>query len=234
MDRPFKPIESGEKANELLSMASREHASTMIWTKDQSIVLDTLFGDYSRSQSTLRVKLKIEDLPKTQKLDADQECFFSVSVSAANIFFKTPLLEKKYTELAFSIPEVLYEVQRRKDPRLPMGERKLFIGYSDPRDEEKDPWRLISKRVLDLSAGGLSLQVPESESSHYAVGQILENVTLILQDRKICCDGEIRHIRTQDAKTRIGITFMGLQTKDKSYIVTHVLEEIQKVISSGL
>src|SRR3954465_1911094 len=97
-------------------------ASAMIWTKDQKHLLHSLLTIVNEIEKVMYAWApKGFDPPKFMdqlaQLGSD-ECFFSVSLSRANIFFKARYKGFENGGLKFVMPVQLYKVQRRKDMRF--------------------------------------------------------------------------------------------------------------------
>ena len=158
------------------------------------------------------------------------ECFFSVSLSRANIFFKAPFKGYDDGGLRFDLPEKVFKVQRRKDMRFPIQDgHVLRIQIPDPLIPEN----MLSKKVHDISASGLAFLVPEEEVPLFQIGTLLKGVTFSIQSRKITVDAEVRHLREMPKNSvksgfKVGIQFKNILPPDSHCIASYVFEESRK------
>ena len=170
--REFEPINDPEEAKKLLREGAKSFASAMIWTKDQKQIVKTSMSLYSEAARALRAAIPAEFDVKGFKAELSQsgsaDCFFSVSLSGANIFFKSRMNSVDETGFQFDIPEQVFKVQRRGDVRLSIpGDYALKVDFQDPQFHDK----VMTKKVLDISAGGLSFLITTEEQSIFHDGQ---------------------------------------------------------------
>jgi len=233
--REFQPIESRAEALGLLKEGAKTLASAMLWTRNQEHTLRTHINVFSEADQVIYVwKPKEFDVGKfidDQGKSGTEDCFFSVSLNRANLFFKARFAGYDDGGLKFKIPEIVFKVQRRKDLRYLIPDtHTLRIEFRDPLFPEK----LISKKLADISAGGLAFFVEPKEEPIFVAGTVLKDMTVSVTGKKIICDGEIRHVKqvSQDSKhypaVRIGVLFQKIRPGDAQYIAQFVFEESRK------
>ena len=210
----------------------------MIWTKEQKHVINTQLLVFHEQEKILCAAIPPETDPDWFKdqLNAlgSQDCFFSVSLSRANIFFKARYAGHDTGGLRFEEPTAIYKVQRRKDMRLliPFG-RVIRVEIPDPTF----PDQRISKKIFDISAGGLSFIVTDNETPLFPASSILKNMYFSIGSRKITVDAEVRHLRPQPSDSanpghKVGVLFTRISAGDQQWISAFVFEESRKVISN--
>jgi hypothetical protein len=238
--REFKPVDDPAEARKLLKEASRNLAPAMIWAKEQKHVVSTQMSVYQEQERVLYASIPSDVDPDgfRKQLDAlgSHDCFFSVSLARANIFFKAKLLGHDAGGFRFSAPDLVYKVQRRKDARLfvPFG-RVIRVEMSDPTF----PDQKLSKKIFDISAGGLSFVVSDSEAPLFPAGVRLKSMFFSIGSRKIIADGEVRHIRPQPPDSanpghKVGVLFTRIGQGDQQWISAFVFEESRKLVSKIL
>ena len=208
-----------------------------MWTKNQEQTLNTHLSHFSPSEGMFYVYCPPEFPPgalsEAIAKSGEQACFFSVSLSKANIFFKAPYVGNDEAGLKFKMPEEVYKVQRRKDMRFPIPDGHLLrIEYCDPIESEK----VLQKKVHDISARGLAFLVDYDEEAHYLTGMELKDIKFALRSRKIAVDAEIRHIQQLPNKAKlygvkVGVLFTQVSPADQKFISDYVLEESRKYLS---
>lgn len=236
--REFQPVEGAEEQLKLLREGAKTLASCMIWTTNQEQVINshlTLFSEtdkilYAWVPKDLDPKKFMDDLAKA----GSSECFFSLSLSRANIFFKTPYLGTDSGGLRFRAPEKLYKVQRRKDMRYTIPDTHVLkLSYQDPIFPETQ----LTKRVIDISASGLAILVANEEESFYHPGMVIQNLSLTLKSREVPIgSAEIRHMRALPASrllegVKIGLQFRDIKPAEAQWIASYVFEESRKMFS---
>jgi len=231
--KEFQPIEDPVEADHLLKEAAKAFASAMIWTKDQGQVLRTHVSRYNPADVGLCTGFP-KDFDQRAFSDALKrsgvnECYFSVSLSWANVFFKTPFVGTDSEGLRFRVPDRVYKVQRRKDLRFRIPEgQALKVQFHDPLTAES----LLQKRVFDISASGFSFLINPEEQDIYSSGLSLKNVNLSIAGRAIAVEAQVKHRKQIQAlgKTliKVGCLFTAIRPGDSQKIASYVFEESRK------
>lgn len=224
--REFQPVENVTERAELIREGARTLASAMIWTKDQSQVIQTHLVITRDERSEF-----VAWLPKEFDIkDLRTDCFFSVSLARANIFFKAPFVGTDETGLVFRYPQEIFRVQRRSDLRFVIPEgHVLRASFEDPLFPEKE----MTRKVIDISAGGMGLLLEEGDSSVLLPELEVKKLRFALKSKPIQCDAEIRYVRPlppteREVGMKAGIKFTGLKPADAAYIASYVFEESRK------
>lgn len=210
----------------------------MVWTKEQKYVINTQLSVLLEAEKILYVAIPAETTPKQfmEQLEelGSHDCFFSVSLTRANIFFKAKCVGYDDGGFRFEAPAALFKVQRRKDMRLliPFG-RTIRVEMADPTFPEQK----LSKKIFDISSGGLSFIASDSESPLFPSGALLKNMFFSIGSRKITVDGEVRHLRAQASDSahpghKVGVLFTRISPGDVQWIAAFVFEESRKILSN--
>ncbi len=233
----FEPIKSAAEAKKLLKEAAKTFSSTIIWTKNQKHIINTHLTLYSETDQVIYTwtpkgfdpeKLLVD----LHKMDAF-ECYFSVSLPQANVFFKCKLKGHDKGGMKFSIPEKLFKVQRRQDVRYTIPDTHVMkINFQDPIFPES----ILTKKVIDLSAGGIAFHATEVEKSMLHVNLVLKDMNITIHTKELKFEGEIRHVQPiseDDPKKgiKVGIMFQKIKPQDTQTIAQYVFEETRKYYS---
>lgn len=206
----------------------------MIWTRDQAHVINTNGNVYSDVDQILYFWIPKGFDPAEFMVhlgkSGTQECYFSISLLRANIFFKTEFLGFDKGGLKFRMPFKVFKVQRRKDLRFEIPDGYVLrLNYRDPLYPEKQ----LHRKILDLSASGMAILCEKTEQNVYLPGTPIKDILFTLRDRKIICDGEVRYAKMippnqRHSGLKVGIKLDRLRPGDAELIETYVMEESRK------
>lgn len=238
--RDFELIPDSQDVLRFLAEGSKSFAAVMIWTDNQEMVINTHLAllnaadrfFYTSTPPDLNLPIFIDHLARK----SSAEVFFSVSLASANLFFKAKFRDADGTGLKFDLPAKTYKVQRRKDVRFQIPEGYLLkVEFQDPLF----PGTTHSRKVFDISAGGMSFIVPEQDAPLFTEGLILHGIQFTLRGKKIITEGEVRHARPLPARskeqgTKVGILFKKLAQLDNQAITAYVFDETRKYFSRFL
>jgi hypothetical protein len=236
LSREFVPVREQKESLGLLREAEQVQASAILWTKDQEWLCRGRIESANLEALGVRLEGEQDTVPRfieSLKNQASGLVLFSLSLSKANIFFKAEFVSIAEGLLRFHGPQEIFKVQRRKDFRFPIPYgHVLHLEFRNPLDLDT-----ISKRkVIDLSAGGLSFFVPESDAMILSEGATLRSAEFRLSGRKISCDLEVRHLKPyripgKPPGVRVGVSFSGMREEQSTWIAAYVLEESRKFLS---
>ena len=107
---------------------------------------------------------------------------------------------------------------------IPFG-RVVHIELQDP----SFPGQKLSKKIYDISAGGLSFIVTDNGAPLFPAGIQLKSIFFSIGSRKIIADGEVRHTRAQPAESaqpghKVGVIFTRIGAGDQAWIAAYVFE----------
>lgn len=239
--REFEPIQEPQEISQYLKEATKTFASALMWIAQQENGIQTQLALFSEVDQVLYVwvpkELNIQRFLGELLNKTPPECLFSISLTRANIFFKATYLGYDNAGFKFKIPEIIYKVQRRKNLRFPIPDGHiLWVEFQDPLFPEKR----MKKKVLDISAGGLSFLILEDEIEVFGVDLILNDMQFQIKGRPILCQGEIRHSKPlseeamRDSKKRwikIGVYYRQMNVSDSEFIAAYVFDESRKYFS---
>lgn len=164
------------------------------------------------------------------------DCFFSVSLSGANIFFKAAIKGYDKGGFHFFMPEKIFKVQRRRDVRLSIPDGYVLkASFQDPLFPETH----LNKKVIDISAGGLAFQATEFEEGLFHVGLILDKFQFTIKGREVVLQAEVRHIQKMPETSKhkglkVGVMFKNMKPGDAQHVAQYVFEESRKYLSKFL
>lgn len=238
--RHFEPITDAGQAQRLLREAGKTFASLMLWTKDQEIVVHSQIALVSETDQLITVACPKGFNPRSllefMATSGQTQCYFSVSLQRASVFFRAKFNGASDTGLSFVFPETVYKVQRRSDLRFPIPYgHVLKIDMQDPLYPEKT----VTWMASDISARGCAIVIPDGESATYPIGLTLKNLRFAIQGRRIEVPGaEVRHKQilspttsTLTGKTsgvRLGLLFKRIRETDSQHIAAYVFEESRR------
>ena len=229
----FQPVKTPEETQLLLEDALKSAANLTLWTKDQKITLRTRLSVISPEEEIITVLCPEDQDPKRVSAILNTSgplSYFTIGLDRASIFFNTNFAHFENDSLYFNYPEKVFKVQRRKDMRFPLPENmSSSVQYRNPLI----PHQILKHPVVDISAGGLSLAIPLTDVGVFKAGGKLEQLTFVVNSRKILCSAIIRHVGDQKKGARypgkkIGIEFQGIRPADADAIHSFVFEESRK------
>jgi hypothetical protein len=233
----FEEIKDRADALKLLREGAKTLASVMIWIKEQSLVLHshiTVFSDSTGTFYCMSPKgYVVEEFETALQQTGTSDCYFSVSLQRANIFFKSPYRLTDAAGLQFGWPERVFKVQRRKYLRFPLPDGHLLrVSIQDPLN----PDARLSMKVIDLSAGGLAFLADDVDAPVFFQGLKLSQISLTVRGRPITVDAVVRHKRELKNHPRhkgwsIGVEFEGMKEADGQVLAAYVFEESRKFFS---
>lgn len=234
-DSEFVPV-SPEEGKSLLKEAIRQICSTVVWTKDQKIVVNTHLGAANELDEKLTVWVPREH--ELRSLDTElrkspEQCYFSISLTRANILFRSSYQGSDGQALTFQYPQEIFKIQRRKNFRLPIPDGYVVkVEFTDPIL----PSHRLSRRVHDISAGGLSFVTPLDEEPLFRAGTKLTATAFKLKGKDIQAECEVRHTRElKGSKTpslKVGCEFTQIRPGDSQHIAAYVFEESRKYLTN--
>jgi c-di-GMP-binding flagellar brake protein YcgR len=230
----FEPI-TIQEGKRLLKEAAKTFSSAIIWTKDQKHYITTHLNLYSDAGDVIYAWIPkgfnaeefLIDLHKTESF----ECYVSVSLQQANIFFKCNFKGHDRAGLKFTLPEKVFKVQRRQDVRYTIPETHVMkVTFQDPIFPESQ----LTKKVIDISAGGLAFHATEVEKNMLHTNLVLKNVTIAIHTKELRFEAEVRHVQSiSEADPRkgvkVGVMFQKIKPQDSQTIATYVFEEARKL-----
>lgn len=232
-DRPPEliPVPSA-KIISLFTEAIHGKSSVLFWVCDQKQTFKSeLMVVLSKNPSFKILKPKNFSPPPKPF-----SCYFNLTSKRASLFFKCHFLNSNEIELEFEIPEKVFKIQRRKEPRftVPFG-HTLKVEFADPFFSESS----IQRKVHDIGIGGLSFCVQPGEDALYPSGLHIYEMKLTLRGKTLVVDAEVRHDSVvnegpRKGEIKIGVVFTKIKPSDSELLAAYVQEEIQLFYSRFL
>ena len=237
--KDFEPVEDASEMVRYLVEGAKTLAAAIIWTQNQEDLIQTHLTTFNQVERALfawmpkdfDLKKFIENISKRQS----DECFFSVSLPAANLFFKTRFLGHDSTGLKFLTPEKVFKVQRRKNVRFNIPEgHVLKVEFQDILL----PDVFHKKRVVDISGGGISFLSAPEDAAIYQTGVIIKSMRMTIRLKQLVFDVEVRHTKPfetyKEKFVRVGVAFKNLNANDSALIAGYVFDESRKYFARFL
>jgi hypothetical protein len=243
--------ETSEKPSDLVSVTdyleiikffdegARAKAGMSVWTKASEAVASCNIISLSQAEKMIYTTALTATDSKKMYADlkaADESCFLNVKLERATIFFTSKLESNSFSNLQFTLPKKIFKVQRRQQQRFKILQgyvlRVSFLGPIDPLKE-------LKQKIYDVSSGGLSFLVENSETAVFQPGSVLKNMTFTIRNIEFKLAGEIIHCKPvienalgqNQNKTKVGIKFVEIDSKSAGIIDEYVFEENRKFYS---
>ncbi|MDR2261041.1 MAG: flagellar brake protein [Azoarcus sp.] len=142
--------------------------------------------------------------------------------------------------LAAPVPEKVLRLQRRDAFRLqvPLTHKlRCSLPMPQEQDSEAPQRKIIEAPVIDISAGGLSVEIPAGKNAMPAVGDRIDgchlrlpNDTVIIADLEIRNSGRRIHSGGKEV-LRLGCSFIGLPTQAENQIQRYIYQTEREIRS---
>jgi len=220
-----------------LEEGQKSLAPLLIWTKDQSKMIESSVSMISRADQIfycwIPPQFEAKKFYKDLEENNSNDVFLNLSLVASNLFFKTRFLAIDSAGLKFQIPSRLFKVQRRHNARfqIPLG-HVLRVEFEDPVFPESK----MRKSVIDISAGGMSFASPVEDLAIFVEGLLLKDFQFTLGLKPIQVSAEVKHAkifkdRTGSSKVKVGVLFNEISEADRSVIASYVFDQTRKMFA---
>ena len=240
LPEPFDSITDIDEIDRFLKEGVKTLSAVLFWTHHQELSVSSYLNHFHDQDRTFCIWKPKDFDPKDfqQSLGGSsaQECYFNLALMSSSLFFRTDFLGLKKDELNFKAPKKIFKVQRRSYFRLPLAALgEIRVRFQDPFFPESS----VVKKILDLSAGGLSFLASDQEEALFYPGMELKKMTFTIQGREMTCDAEVRHFKVMPVKSdfpgvKVGVRFLNLNSSDSQLIASYVFEESRKYLSRYL
>jgi len=240
MKGDFVPVQDPRERLQLVKQGAKNAASATVWTPNQERLFKTHLSGMTDEDQGFYIWIPGEFKPEELRNEIVSknlfQWFFNISLSNSNIFFKSRFQLMDSAGMKFLTPTEIYKVQRRKDFRFTIPDGlTLKVEFSDPLN----PTKLINRKVVDISASGLSFQTPSEEKALFKKGAALTGIRFRLGSDDLFCGGEVMHTREFEPGYRrqglkVGILFTEILPRDSEKIASFVLRETRKYVSKIL
>lgn len=239
--KDFEPVTDPKDIDKLFWEAGKSLAPAFIWVPSEpelSHKSHCLSAEPDPKRMTFWVPSDFDTKPWVAywATQSEQFCLFNLTLPRATLFFRARYIGHDATGLLFEMPSKVYKVQRRKDARVPIPDGyTVRIEFPTLQNTGKTP-RKETKKIIDISAGGLAFAVPEGEQDLYPSGTVIQEMKFSLKGREFKLDGEVRHNQTLSRDSRspgykIGVHFKNIKAGESQAIASYVFEESRKMFA---
>jgi c-di-GMP-binding flagellar brake protein YcgR len=111
----------------------------------------------------------------------------------------------------------------------------MKVEFKDPLFPEG----VASRKVLDISAGGMAFVIAEEDTPLFPVGLTLEQFTFTIKNKKYVTRAEVSNVRKIRTEGRlqgyaVGVRFKDLRPGETQHIASFVFDESRKYFSKFL
>lgn len=235
----FEPVETLQEAQRLVGECARSGALAQIFTRSQKVILVSKLAAVKANEMELVFRCDVTSDPKLFLVDlhgsGSTDCYVNLTNERNKLFFKTGFVTFFDDKLVTAYPKDVFRVQRRE-----------FLRYKVPRTHvlraelisDELPEVPFSKKLIDLSAGGVGVMLDKDEAPFFAGGTKLSRIKFTVNGRVIHATGEVRHARptSVDGKQMFvaGILFVQMHPADRAFINQFVFEHHRAMLSRFL
>lgn len=208
-------------------------SQVVLWFEGQEPLFRSRFKDSSKVTDTFYIEIPsqfdADEFSKRVKKESDDHCYLNGFIKNDGVIsLRVKYLGHDAIGFKFEVPDRIFRAQRRGEVRysIPSG---YDLTVQLPNLRGKGP--PISRKLFDISTGGISLLTTSNELEILKPGLILRHVVFVLRGRKIQVDVEVRHVqkpnhKTENPEVRIGMQFKKLGTNDENFIAAYVAEHM--------
>jgi c-di-GMP-binding flagellar brake protein YcgR len=236
----FQKIDSEKTILKALHVALTEKKYLLVWAKQQAIKFDSRILKMAPTNSVFHIQFPVTITPgefdaQFKKLKAT-ELLGNFEIEQNQFFFGAKFISRSKDDLSkeivLEIPKEIYKLQRRAALRVeisPLAASKVTIEFASRNIAE------VKFKLIDISAGGLAIEVPESKSDLFEKGTGLSKIQLKIKGQEITATGKVTHSSKISKKTpatfKVGIQFKTLKSEDEKHLVHLALEESRQRFS---
>jgi hypothetical protein len=212
-----------EAAFAKLAEAAALQSPVAMWTKGQALKCDSRVASYDSDREVFAMDYPLgwsaATLADQFKRVKPEMILWNFKPSRASLFFALSPADVSFRpdQVEFRAPELIYEVQRRKDFRLIFPDAIV----RNIRTERG----LFS--LTDLSAGGAGFTVDLARASEFKVGDQIGEVRLDLESDMLVAQARVTwqlvwKTSMKRSVQKVGIEFSGLSAEAKKFLKTYV------------
>lgn len=241
----FTPVNEASSILKILETITRHKVPVTVWFKEQSLLFETYFSEYLPNLKRLSLFLPLsvgaEAFSAALKQQGSMGILISFQVDTVQYFGKITVLNVMPPDaIRVEVPKEIFKLQRRANLRIPFkrqdapkvscthpsAERKMALADSD----------ILHFRMLDISAGGMSIAAPMEQKDVLAIGKIIKDVRFHLKGTDISCSAVVRHHKGAEndqgqPMLRVGLQFTSLRPQFERWIASFVMDESRRVFS---
>ncbi len=234
----FTRLDDVERRRILFRSATLARQASQVWTKDRALKKKFFVRRFLEMPNQFECEFAARASHVLGEVDAEldlagsNDLFFNVRCEESSLFFSLPRREVSSREgmLIVRIPKDVFEVQRRAQLRYRLSSEDPFHLRAPEFSRVQD-----HLRILDLSSGGMAIQIDFPDEAQAAAYDLKEEVRLPLEvdfgDLSFQAQGEVRYLkRVIDEESglsavRVGIRFVGLTQDVVEAIQLFVMEQ---------
>lgn len=241
----FTPVSEASAIVKLVETVARHKVPLTIWFKEQALRFETHVSEYLPNLKKLTFALPTsvgaEALSAALKQQGSMEMLVSFQVDTVQYFGKVTVLNVLPPEsIRVEVPKEIFKLQRRANLRIPFKRHEApKVSCTHPEAEGKAALAdsdILHFRMLDISAGGMSVAAPLALKDILAVGKILKDLRFHLKGTDITCTAVVRHHKDTEndqgqPMVRIGLQFSALRPQFERWIASFVMDESRRMFS---
>jgi len=198
-------IHDQAKINSIFSLLSKEQIPMNVLFEDNYKMLEMPVINYDSKNKMFSIDK--QDCLSNLNLKKDHIAYFSFNIHTGTYYFKTNLLEMLDRHTFLSLPDIIYQSEKRSHHRKITGENIVFTNVS--KDKSKGSLRGI---LINVSRNGFMCELPfeEDNKDFFQPGRIVnyrENEELGLGTY-----GEVRHVSENTAPNGKKILQLGIES----------------------
>jgi len=198
-------IHDQAKINSIFSLINKEqiHMNVLFDDNYKMLELPVINYDSNNKMFSIEKQASLSNL----NLKKDHSTYFSFNMDTGTYYFKTNLLEMLDRHTFFSLPDIIYQSEKRSHKREITGENIVFTNVS--KDKSKGSLQGI---LINISRHGFLCELPfeEDRKDFFQPGRIVNyraNEKLGLGTY-----GEIRHVSENTAKNGKKVLQIGIES----------------------
>ena len=232
----FEPVTDELEIRRLIERAAETTAKADVNFSEVRIQFQTQVTEHSSAQAGIEVRIPDEFRGRLQHLvkSAPEVLLILYLRNQALLGVSTRSIDWEDETFRIRPPFRVLRMQRRKEARfqIPVG-YDIFVGMNAIEGES----RRVQKRVLDISASGMGLQViSPREAGFFQQGLMLRNLRFELEGRKITVDAEVcnrvplNEAVTGHSGTKVGLRFTKISRADQDFLAAFVTRRLAQMV----
>lgn len=230
----FKKVANKKTIKNLLEKCRTELLQVVLWSIEsgKKITNNYKISIMRADKRELVLIREQNDNTPIIRVESSRNNFY---IAELGIFFQADKINEKDGHLHLILPNMLVQVERRKDIRMRISEHQP-INCLFKKKFNNNIIRTFEKNCFDLSAGGLSVIVSKSERDLFNIGDIIDNFEIFINHVRIKFEAEIVNfvVIEPDAENRLiyagyklCLKFFQIGEDEKSMIENYVFYTIE-------
>jgi hypothetical protein len=223
-------IQGKSNIHEILGNAIKDECDIIVTCKKHMLTIHTVFGDECDIESELCIPAIANRIEWLKVLDTkpSPSCHVLIKLGPLHIGFLSHFVGPWERGFKLSTPSKMFQLEQRKYRRLQIPSGQPIDVFLRVPDVEK----VIERRkLLDISAGGLSFVVSEDELNRYVPKLNIPSIELAIRGMDIKAKGAVANVtdykdRLRGRGTKVGIEFFDLDEGSFTLITSFVAEQL--------